>query len=253
MNAAETAVSETDTLQEEADNQAPKQQSEAEFIAEAEEGSDKKHAPKKRVLKKRYRKQHAAEETPAKQESANATADAAAEGEKESPAEEPLKVLTENTGTEEETISEEVDAKPESIGDEEIAGDLVPSGTADLIISMEPMESLRYLNYLKPNGIVITASEPVKNISNYPDVNAVYAKIAEIPGSICLEAESLAEAAGSRRASNMVLIGAASSFLPLETDELQNAIRETFASKGESIVETNLKAFDAGRRFQNPD
>lgn len=139
------------------------------------------------------------------------------------------------------------------IGDEEIVGDLVPSGTADLIISMEPMESLRYLNYLKPNGIVITASEPVKNISNYPDVNAVYAKIAEIPGSICLEAETLAEAAGSRRASNMVLIGAASSFLPLETDGLQNAIRETFASKGESIVETNLKAFDAGRRFQNPD
>lgn len=139
------------------------------------------------------------------------------------------------------------------IGDEEIVGDLVPSGTADLIISMEPMESLRYLNYLKPSGIVITASEPVKNISNYPDVNAVYAKIAEIPGSICLEAESLAEAAGSRRASNMVLIGAASSFLPLETDGLQNAIRETFASKGESIVETNLKAFDAGRRFQNPD
>lgn len=138
------------------------------------------------------------------------------------------------------------------IGDEEIVGDLVPSGTADLIISMEPMESLRYLNYLKPNGIVITASEPVKNISNYPDVNAVYAKIAEIPGSICLEAESLAEAAGSRRASNMVLIGAAASFLPLETDGLQNAIRETFASKGESIVETNLKAFDAGRRFQNP-
>ena len=139
------------------------------------------------------------------------------------------------------------------IGNEEIVGDLVPSGTADLIISMEPMESLRYLNYLKPSGIVITASEPVKNISNYPDVNAVYAKIAEIPGSICLEAESLAEAAGSRRASNMVLIGAASSFLPLETDGLQNAIRETFASKGESIVETNLKAFDAGRRFQNPD
>lgn len=139
------------------------------------------------------------------------------------------------------------------IGDEEIVGDLVPSGTADLIISMEPMESLRYLNYLKPNGIVITASEPVKNISNYPDVNAVYAKIAEIPGSICLEAESLAEAAGSRRASNMVLIGAASSFLPLENDGLQNAIRETFASKGESIVETNLKAFDAGRRFQNPN
>lgn len=139
------------------------------------------------------------------------------------------------------------------IGDEEIVGDLVPSGTADLIISMEPMESLRYLNYLKPNGIVITASEPVKNISNYPDVNAVYAKITEIPGSICLEAESLAEAAGSRRASNMVLIGAASSFLPLETDGLQNAIRETFASKGESIVETNLKAFDAGRRFQNPN
>ena len=138
------------------------------------------------------------------------------------------------------------------IGDEEIVGDLVPSGTADLIISMEPMESLRYLNYLKPNGIVITASEPVKNISNYPDVNAVYAKITEIPGSICLEAESLAEAAGSRRASNMVLIGAAASFLPLETDGLQNAIRETFASKGESIVETNLKAFDAGRRFQNP-
>ena len=115
------------------------------------------------------------------------------------------------------------------IGDEEIAGDLVPSGTADLIM------------------------EPVKNIAAYPDTDAVYAKIAEIPGSLCLKAEAMAEAAGSRRASNMVLIGAAASFLPLDCDGLQNAIRETFASKGESIVETNLKAFDAGRRFQNPN
>ena len=136
------------------------------------------------------------------------------------------------------------------ISDGEIYSDLVSYGTADLIISMEPMESLRYLEYLKPDGIVVTAAEPVVNIGNYPDLEAVYAKIAAVSGSLCLKAEALAEEAGSKRASNMVLIGAASPYLPTDAGSLKQAIRDTFAAKGESIVETNLKAFEAGRHHK---
>lgn len=133
------------------------------------------------------------------------------------------------------------------ISDEEIYSDLVAIGTADLIISMEPMEALRYLDYLKPDGKVVTAAEPVLNINNYPNLDEIYAAAAALPGSVCLKAHDLAKNAGSERASNMVLIGAASPFLPTDAESLKQAIRDTFASKGESIVETNLKAFEAGR------
>ena len=119
------------------------------------------------------------------------------------------------------------------ISDGEIYSDLVSYGTADLIISMEPMESLRYLEYLKPDGIVVTAAEPVVNIGNYPDLEAVYAKIAAVSGSLCLKAEALAEEE-----------------ITPENESLKQAIRDTFAAKGESVVETNLKAFEAGRNHQ---
>lgn len=136
------------------------------------------------------------------------------------------------------------------ISDQEIYSDLVPMGKADLIISMEPMEALRYLKYLKKEGVVVSASEPVVNISNYPELEGIYKKIDGLFGSVRIPAEALAKEAGSPRASNMVLIGAASPSLPIDVESLKEAIRSTFAAKGESIVETNLKAFDSGRNYK---
>lgn len=133
------------------------------------------------------------------------------------------------------------------LSDRAIQSDLIPLGTADLVLSMEPLESLRYLEYLAKDGHVVTASEPVTNINDYPDLETLLAKIRTLPNARTLEVNKLARQAGSARASNMVVIGAVSALLPLKSTTLEATIRDNFARKGESVVETNLKAFNAGR------
>jgi indolepyruvate ferredoxin oxidoreductase beta subunit len=134
------------------------------------------------------------------------------------------------------------------ISAETIWSDLVPRGTADLILSMEPLESLRYLEWLREGGIVVTSIDPVRNIGNYPDLPEILAKIARIPGSITVEAERLAREAGSARATNMVIVGAAASRLPVSPDAVESAIRRLFGRKGEKVVDINLAAFRAGQK-----
>ncbi len=133
------------------------------------------------------------------------------------------------------------------LSDKPIASDLIPSGTAAMILSMEPLESLRYLRYLSGSGVIITAAEPVTNITDYPALDQVHAQIRSLPNSFIVEAERLARQAGSARATNMVMVGAASRRLPVKVETLEHFIRTTFAAKGEKIVETNLKAFRSGR------
>jgi indolepyruvate ferredoxin oxidoreductase beta subunit len=133
------------------------------------------------------------------------------------------------------------------LSDAPVASDLVPLGRADLILSMEPMESLRYLHYLAEGGALITASEPMRNIPDYPELEALHRAIRAIPGAILLDAEKMARKAGSARASNMVIVGAAVRRLPIPAAVIEGLIRETFARKGEKVVETNLKAFAAGQ------
>jgi len=133
------------------------------------------------------------------------------------------------------------------ISDQPVHSDLVPAGTADLILSMEPVESLRYLAALSPQGFVITASEPIENIPDYPPVAEILARVRSLPKSRILDAAKLARAAGSARASNMVVIGAASALLPVKAESLDADIREAFARKGTHVVDTNLRAFAAGR------
>lgn len=129
----------------------------------------------------------------------------------------------------------------------EIASDLVPIGRASLILSMEPVESLRYLDYLSPEGRVITATSPVTNIGDYPPIDEVLANVRRLPHATLLDAEALARKAGSARATNMVMVGAASRVLPLSPDTLERHIQSRFASKGEAVVDLNLRAFRAGR------
>jgi len=133
------------------------------------------------------------------------------------------------------------------LADAPIASDLIPLGSAALILSMEPLESLRYLRYLSPDGALVTSTNPVVNIRDYPDLDGLLATVRSLPCARLVDGEKLARAAGSARATNMVMVGAASHRLPVKVETLEQFIRTTFASKGEKIVETNLKAFRAGR------
>lgn len=130
---------------------------------------------------------------------------------------------------------------------EKIYSDLIPQGGADLVISMEPMESLRYLPFLAKNGTIVTSSKPFINIPNYPDDDALQAELDALPSVVKLDIESVAKDAGNVRGANMVLLGMAAPFLEIITvDQLRQAITTIFARKGEAVVEANLKAFDMG-------
>jgi indolepyruvate ferredoxin oxidoreductase beta subunit len=133
------------------------------------------------------------------------------------------------------------------LSDRPIASDLIPRGSASLILSMEPLESLRYLEFLSAGGTVITATNPVSNIPDYPPVDEVLARIRSLPHALTVDAESLARKAGSARATNMVMVGAASPLLPVSFQTIEHFVQTVFASKGTKVVETNLKALHAGR------
>jgi indolepyruvate ferredoxin oxidoreductase beta subunit len=135
------------------------------------------------------------------------------------------------------------------IADHKIASDLIPYGQADLIISVEPMESLRYLPLLSPNGWLITNTKPFVNIPNYPKMDDLMAEIEKLGNHIALDADEMAKNLGSARSANMVILGAASPFLEISYPELQEAIRRIFSRKGEEIVKLNLDALQAGRDF----
>jgi Pyruvate/2-oxoacid:ferredoxin oxidoreductase gamma subunit len=116
-----------------------------------------------------------------------------------------------------------------------------------MILSMEPLESLRYLEFLSAGGTVITATNPVANIPDYPPIDAVLASVRTLPHALTIDAESLARKAGSARATNMVMVGAASALLPVPFDTIEHFVQSVFAAKGAKVVETNLKALHAGR------
>jgi indolepyruvate ferredoxin oxidoreductase beta subunit len=128
-----------------------------------------------------------------------------------------------------------------------ISGDLVPRGGADLILSMEPLESLRYISYLKPDGILVTNADPFANISNYPDIDSIHESIKKLPNWRLIQAGALAREAGLAKAVNTVMVGAASCFLPLKSQSLEKTIADIFAKKDASVIETNAKAFNLGK------
>jgi indolepyruvate ferredoxin oxidoreductase, beta subunit len=135
------------------------------------------------------------------------------------------------------------------LSDKPVASDLIPLGKADLIISVEPMESLRYLPWLSKHGWLVTNSVPFINIPGYPPLEDILGEIKKIKNNIIIDADSVAKEAGSSRAGNIAVLGAASHFISMPFSTLENAIRKLFGRKGEEIVEINLKALRAGRDF----
>lgn len=133
------------------------------------------------------------------------------------------------------------------LSDKEIASDLIALGCADMIISLEPMEALRYLPYLNKNGWIITSSSPIKNIPNYPEEEALLAELKSFANVILLDVEKIAKENNMPKCSNVILLGAAAHVLNIITPEqLREGIGRVFAAKGGTIVEMNNKAFDIG-------
>lgn len=135
------------------------------------------------------------------------------------------------------------------LSDEPIYSDLIPLGKADLILSAEPMEALRYLPYLKEGGMVVTNSTPFPNIPDYPEPENLLNRLRALPHCIIVDADTLAqEKAGHVRAGNFVMLGAASPFIGIPFQYLEEGVRCLFAPKGETVVQMNLQALYAGQK-----
>jgi indolepyruvate ferredoxin oxidoreductase beta subunit len=136
------------------------------------------------------------------------------------------------------------------LSSEKILSDLIPMGGADVIISMEPMEALRYLPFLAKDGWIITSSTPFVNIPNYPEMDRINADLNALPNVIVLDIEQAAKDNGVSRSANVILLGAAQKALGIEYTKLEDAIRRVFERKGEAVVEANIKALAIGREAQ---
>lgn len=128
-----------------------------------------------------------------------------------------------------------------------VFSDLIPMNSADIILSVEPMEALRYLPYLSANGIVVTNSEPFVNIPGYPPAENIFNTIRALPSYRLINAQQLARESGNSRTTNMVMLGAVSHFIGLQAELLSGAVSTIFSTKGDKVVAQNLAAFEAGR------
>lgn len=133
------------------------------------------------------------------------------------------------------------------ISDKEIASDLIPYGKADLIISVEPLEAMRYLPFLSHDGWVITSTKPLINIPEYPEIGKVLDEIRKLPHYVALDADEMAQEIGTSKVANIVILGAASPFLQMQYEKLEEAIRFIFRNKSEDVIIKNLQALKAGR------
>lgn len=135
------------------------------------------------------------------------------------------------------------------ISNKPIASDLIPKGSADIIISVEPMESLRYLPFLSQNGWVVTNTKPFVNIPTYPEMEKVMAEIESLQNYIAINADEVAKSIKSPKSSNIVMLGAASPFLQIPFANFEEGIKAIFGKKGEEVVNVNLEALRLGREF----
>lgn len=133
------------------------------------------------------------------------------------------------------------------LSDGPIEGDLIARGGADLVLGAEPVEALRYLDYLAPGGRLVTAADPYENVPDYPPIEQVLAAVREVPGAVLVEAGELARRAGSGRTASVVMVGAASVFLPISPEVIEACLVDGFAAKGERVVAANRSAFALGR------
>jgi len=132
---------------------------------------------------------------------------------------------------------------------EKVDSPLVPEGEADLLISFEELEALRWIHYLKKGGTVAVNTQRIfpmpviTGAAKYPDGIIDQIKASGVK-CIAVDATSIAAEAGNEKASNVALLGAASGITGVDQSVWENAIRQTVP---ERFVDVNLKAFALGR------
>jgi indolepyruvate ferredoxin oxidoreductase, beta subunit len=136
------------------------------------------------------------------------------------------------------------------IGDGAVHSPLVSPGTASLLLGFELLEAVRSLEYLAPDGKAVASTETVANIPNYPDPDVLIRRLGEHPGARFLDPRSPAREAGSARAANLVLLGAAAAFLPIRRETLETSVERLFESASPKIRTCNLRAFELGRALR---
>lgn len=134
------------------------------------------------------------------------------------------------------------------ISDQAIASDLIPEGECDMILSVEPMEALRYLPFLAKDGWVVSSTKTFENIDDYPGEEVLFAEFAKIQNHKLIDASEIARKLGSQKVSNIVMLGAASEYLGISPEKLEGALSTLFSRKGEEIVRMNMEALQAGQR-----
>jgi len=135
------------------------------------------------------------------------------------------------------------------ISDKEIYSDIIPTGAAEIILSVEPMELLRQLPFLKKNGWLITDSKTFENILDYPKKDNLYKQIKSHPNHLIINATDEAKKIGNSKVANMILLGAASALIPLPEESLLNAIKKLFKNKSKKILQLNIEAFEKGKEL----
>lgn len=133
------------------------------------------------------------------------------------------------------------------LSDGDLASPRIPDGSADLLLSLEPLEALRHVHRLAPSAHVVTASEPFDNLASYPDLDEVHARLDALPRVRRIEAAGPAREAGAAKAANVVVLGAALDLLPLDVQAVIAVLEELFAPRGERVMEANRAALQAGR------
>jgi indolepyruvate ferredoxin oxidoreductase beta subunit len=132
-------------------------------------------------------------------------------------------------------------------GDGPIHSDLVPTGQADLVLSVEPLEVMRYWHYLSPGGWAVSSVTPYVNIPDYPELDRLIQDLAEFGRVVLVDSSLIARAAGNLRAQNMVMVGAAAPLLGFPDATLEKYVAALFAGKGQKTVDVNISAFRLGR------
>lgn len=132
-----------------------------------------------------------------------------------------------------------------------VHSDLIPLGGADMIVSLEPMEALRYLPYLSKEGWIITNATPFVNIDNYPEMETVEKELRSHPNVVMFDMDKVAKEVATSRSSNLVLLGAASPLIDMPAEKIEEAINNLFIRKGQKIVDSNIAAFREGRKISS--
>lgn len=142
------------------------------------------------------------------------------------------------------------------IGDR-VLGAITPENQGHLMLAFEPVESLRYMNFLKKDGWVVLNTHPIvptsvnAGLAKYPDINTILEELQKVTSKVVsIPASDIATSIGSIISLNMVILGAASIVpdFPFSGEEMKKSIKELVKP---AFYESNVKAFESGIRAFN--